>query len=316
MMSEIKKLSLLVLINMAAATSAYAARIVDTANHKAVNQVHWHKVDNMAAKERLNQAIPDNTASVVFLRKLDKDGLQTSANVAINDRFQVSLQPNNYSQIYTCVGSNQISAEITGHKNNDLLKNANLYQLSANTTYFFEVDVDTHGNATVSPISQNTAMAALDNMAYQTHQITRVVPNCPVIQPPAPKPIAAPVTVVAPAPIQYESIELKVLFDNDKSLVKPNYYPEVKRVADFMARHPEVSATIEGHTDSNASDQYNLALSQRRVDAIKKILINNYGVPAARLKSIGYGESRPIATNATAEGRQQNRRVVAVFQAN
>ena len=315
-MSEIKKLSLLVLINMAAATSAYAARIVDTANHKAVNQVHWHKVDNMAAKERLNQAIPDNTASVVFLRKLDKDGLQTSANVAINDRFQVSLQPNNYSQIYTCVGSNQISAEITGHKNNDLLKNANLYQLSANTTYFFEVDVDTHGNATVSPISQNTAMAALDNMAYQTHQITRVVPNCPVIQPPAPKPIAAPVTVVAPAPIQYESIELKVLFDNDKSLVKPNYYPEVKRVADFMARHPEVSATIEGHTDSNASDQYNLALSQRRVDAIKKILINNYGVPAARLKSIGYGESRPIATNATAEGRQQNRRVVAVFQAN
>ena len=83
-----------------------------------------------------------------------------------------------------------------------------------------------------------------------------------------------------------------------------------------MARHPEVSATIEGHTDSNASDQYNLALSQRRVDAIKKILINNYGVPAARLKSIGYGESRPIATNATAEGRQQNRRVVAVFQAN
>ena len=270
----------------------------------------------MAAKDRLNQAIPDNTASVVFLRKLDKDGLQTSANVAINDRFQVSLQPNNYSQIYTCVGSNQISAEITGHKNNDLLKNANLYQLSANTTYFFEVDVDTHGNATVSPISQNTAMAALDNMAYQTHQITRVVPNCPVIQPPAPKPIAAPVTVVAPAPIQYESIELKVLFDNDKSLVKPNYYPEVKRVADFMARHPEVSATIEGHTDSNASDAYNVALSQRRVDTVKKLLIEKYGIQANRLNSVGYGESRPVATNATAEGREQNRRVVAVFQAN
>ena len=315
-MAILRPVTLTLLLASGMVSQAQAARIIDEANHKAVNQVHWHKVDNIAAKDRLNQAIPDNTASVVFLRKLDKDGLQTSANVAINDRFQVSLQPNNYSQIYTCVGSNQISAEITGHKNNDLLKNANLYQLSANTTYFFEVDVDTHGNATVSPISQNTAMAALDNMAYQTHQITRVVPNCPVIQPPAPKPIAAPVTVVAPAPIQYESIELKVLFDNDKSLVKPNYYPEVKRVADFMARHPEVSATIEGHTDSNASDQYNLALSQRRVDAIKKILINNYGVPAARLKSIGYGESRPIATNATAEGRQQNRRVVAVFQAN
>lgn len=310
-MTILKPVTLTLLLASGMVSQAQAARIIDEANHKAVNQVHWHKVDNIAAKDRLNQAIPDNTASVVFLRKLDKDGLQTSANVAINDRFQVSLQPNNYSQIYTCVGSNQISAEITGHKNNDLLKNANLYQLSANTTYFFEIDVDAKGNATVSPISQNTAMAALENMAYQTHQITRVVPNCPVIQPAAPKPVA-----VAPAPIQYESIELKVLFDNDKSLVKPNYYPEVKRVADFMARHPEVSATIEGHTDSNASDQYNLALSQRRVDAIKKILINNYGVPAARLKSIGYGESRPIATNATAEGRQQNRRVVAVFQAN
>ena len=310
-MTILKPVTLTLLLASGMVSQAQAARIIDEANHKAVNQVHWHKVDNIAAKDRLNQAIPDNTASVVFLRKLDKDGLQTSANVAINDRFQVSWQPNNYSQIYTCVGSNQISAEITGHKNNDLLKNANLYQLSANTTYFFEVDVDTHGNATVSPISQNTAMAALENMAYQTHQITRVVPNCPVIQPPAPKPVA-----VAPAPIQYESIELKVLFDNDKSLVKPDYYPEVKRVADFMARHPEVSATIEGHTDSNASDSYNLKLSQRRVDAVKQILIGKFGIESSRLNAIGYGESRPIATNATAEGRQQNRRVVAVFQAN
>ena len=310
-MAILRPVTLILLLASSMVIQAQAARIIDEANHKAVNQVHWHKVDNIAAKERLNQAIPDNTASVVFLRKLDKDGLQTSANVAINDRFQVSLQPNNYSQIYTCVGSNQISAEITGHKNNDLLKNTRLYQLSANTTYFFEIDVDTQGNATVSPISQNTAMAALENMAYQTHQITRVVPNCPVIQPPAPKPVA-----VAPAPIQYESIELKVLFDNDKSLVKPNYYPEVKRVADFMARHPEVSATIEGHTDSNASDAYNVALSQRRVDTVKKLLIEKYGIQANRLNSVGYGESRPVATNATAEGRQQNRRVIAVFQAN
>ena len=83
-----------------------------------------------------------------------------------------------------------------------------------------------------------------------------------------------------------------------------------------MARHPEVSATIEGHTDSNASDSYNLKLSQRRVDAVKQILIDKFGIESSRLNAIGYGESRPIATNATAEGRQQNRRVVAVFQAN
>lgn len=121
---------------------------------------------------------------------------------------------------------------------------------------------------------------------------------------------------VIPEKVEYENIELKVLFDNDKHYVKPYYYSEIERVAQFMQRHPEVTATIEGHTDSNASDMYNVKLSQRRVDAVKKILIETYGVPANRLNSIGYGESRPIATNATAEGRQQNRRVVAVFQAN
>ena len=109
---------------------------------------------------------------------------------------------------------------------------------------------------------------------------------------------------------------LKVLFDNDKSIVKPQYYDEVKRVADFMTRHPEVTATLEGHTDSNASADYNFALSQLQVDAIKQILIQNYNIDASRLNSIGYGESHPIADNATAEGRQRNRRVIAVFKTN
>ena len=93
-MTILKPVTLTLLLASGMVSQAQAARIIDETNHKAVNQVHWHKVDNMAAKDRLNQAIPDNTASVVFLRKLDKDGLQTSANVAINDRFQVSLQPN------------------------------------------------------------------------------------------------------------------------------------------------------------------------------------------------------------------------------
>lgn len=152
-------------------------------------------------------------------------------------------------------------------------------------------------------------------MSYQTHQITRVVPNCPVAPTPTTAP-PAPIIVAPVQPVQYETIELKILFDNDKSNIKQQYYPEVKQVADFMSRHPEVTATIEGHTDSNASDAYNVALSQRRVDAVKRLLIDTYGIDASRLNSVGYGESRPIATNSTPEGRQQNRRVVAVFQAN
>ena len=83
-----------------------------------------------------------------------------------------------------------------------------------------------------------------------------------------------------------------------------------------MTRHPEVTAILEGHTDSNASADYNFALSQLRVDAVKQILIQNYNINASRLNSIGYGESHPIANNATAEGRQRNRRVIAVFKTN
>lgn len=283
-------------------------------SYRRVNNVKWYKTQAIDAKEIMNKEIPMGSSSVFFLRQQDNDGLQSSANVAINDRFQVSLQPGNYSQVYSCVGVNQISADITGNKNNDLLRNFTTFKLEPNVHYFFDVDVDDTGLTIVKHITEEKAMSMLKEMKYQTHQITRVVPNCP---PETPEPTQVPLPPpVVPAKVQYENIELKVLFDNDKSYVKPHYYTEIEQVAKFMERHPEVTATIEGHTDSNASDMYNVKLSQRRVDAVKKILIEQYGVSANRLNSIGYGESRPIATNATAEGRQQNRRVVAVFQAN
>lgn len=309
-MNFVKKLSSLVLINMLVMSVGHTA----DDSYRRVNNVKWYKTQAIDAKEIMNKEIPMGSSSVFFLRQQDNDGLQSSANVAINDRFQVSLQPGNYSQVYSCVGVNQISADITGNKNNDLLRNFTTFKLEPNVHYFFDVDVDDTGLTIVKHITEEKAMTMLKEMKYQTHQITRVVPNCP---PETPEPTQVPLPPpVVPAKVQYENIELKVLFDNDKSYVKPHYYTEIEQVAKFMERHPEVTATIEGHTDSNASDMYNVKLSQRRVDAVKKILIEQYGVSANRLNSIGYGESRPIATNATAEGRQQNRRVVAVFQAN
>lgn len=314
-MSRIKLLCLGILTNLSVVTVCSAANIVNENSHKAVNNVHWYKTKPVDVTQLLQQQIPTNAASVFFLRRADKDVLQTSANIAINDRFQVSLQPGNYSQIYSCAGINQISGDITGNKTNDLLKNYLTFKLEPNTTYYFDVDVDNQGNTTIKPITREKAHDALQHMSYQTHQITRVVPNCPVAPTPTTAP-PAPIIVAPVQPVQYETIELKILFDNDKSNIKQQYYPEVKQVADFMSRHPEVTATIEGHTDSNASDAYNVALSQRRVDAVKRLLIDTYGIDASRLNSVGYGESRPIATNSTPEGRQQNRRVVAVFQAN
>lgn len=111
------------------------------------------------------------------------------------------------------------------------------------------------------------------------------------------------------------TIRLEVLFDFDKSVVKPEYYPEIKEVADFMKQYPMTDTVIEGHTDSIGTNAYNLSLSQRRAEAVRQVLIDQFKVDASRLTSVGYGEERPIADNRTAEGRHLNRRVVAVVSA-
>jgi outer membrane protein OmpA-like peptidoglycan-associated protein len=71
---------------------------------------------------------------------------------------------------------------------------------------------------------------------------------------------------------------------------------------------------VEGHTDSYGSDSANFILSQDRADAVRQFLIGNMGIDPERLSSIGYGETRPVATNETAEGRARNRRIDLVLR--
>lgn len=110
-------------------------------------------------------------------------------------------------------------------------------------------------------------------------------------------------------------IPLKVQFDYKKTIIKPEYYDEIKKLADFMKRHPNLDATIEGHTDNIASAKYNQGLSQKRAESVKKFLVEKEGIDANRLKSVGYGLTKPIATNDTEEGRYKNRRVEAHLEA-
>ncbi|NND87991.1 MAG: OmpA family protein, partial [Flavobacteriaceae bacterium] len=79
-------------------------------------------------------------------------------------------------------------------------------------------------------------------------------------------------------------------------------------IADIMKEYPTANFHIEGHTDSRGSDSYNLDLSKRRAASVREYLTSK-GIPSSRLTSEGYGEARPIATNNTKAGRQQNRRV-------
>ena len=109
--------------------------------------------------------------------------------------------------------------------------------------------------------------------------------------------------------------DLNIEFDTNKAVVKPEYNDRLKEFADFMAKYPETTAVIEGHTDSVGAASANKKLSQKRADAVLNTLIKSYTVGSNRLSAKGYGEDKPIASNDTTEGRQTNRRIQAVVSA-
>lgn len=109
-------------------------------------------------------------------------------------------------------------------------------------------------------------------------------------------------------------LALKIQFDTGKSVIKKEYYDELKEVGDGLNEQKNIKGVIEGHTDSVGSNASNMALSQRRAKAVRDYIIKNYKVDAKRLTAKGFGETRPIADNKTAEGRAQNRRIEAVFE--
>ncbi len=107
-------------------------------------------------------------------------------------------------------------------------------------------------------------------------------------------------------------VKLEIYFDTDSAVVKPEYYPEIEKIANFLKEHPDMKIEIQGHTDSVGPADYNLKLSQRRAEAVKKILVEKFGISPDRIIAKGYGETKPIAPNDTEEGRAKNRRVIAV----
>ncbi len=121
--------------------------------------------------------------------------------------------------------------------------------------------------------------------------------------------------VAVAEPAEAVRVELDVKFDFDKAQVKQESYGDIKALADFMKQYPQTSTVVEGHTDSVGSDAYNQGLSERRASAVRDVLVNQYGVESGRVQAVGYGESRPVADNATADGRAINRRVEAEVEA-
>ena len=97
-------------------------------------------------------------------------------------------------------------------------------------------------------------------------------------------------------------------FDYDKSDIKPQYHGLLNENVEVLKKNPSVTVEIEGHTDSVGSDGYNQALSERRAESVRAYFVSS-GISAQRISTRGFGESKPIVSNETAEGRAQNRRI-------
>jgi outer membrane protein OmpA-like peptidoglycan-associated protein len=103
-----------------------------------------------------------------------------------------------------------------------------------------------------------------------------------------------------------------VLFDTGQATLKPGAQRTIGALVTFLNENPERNVLVEGFTDSVGGAEFNLGLSQRRADAVRTALVER-GIPGTRIRTRGYGQEYPVASNATAAGRQQNRRVEIVI---
>lgn len=105
-----------------------------------------------------------------------------------------------------------------------------------------------------------------------------------------------------------------VLFDVDSALLKPGQRATLDEVSAVLLEYPKTAVVVQGHTDSTGSETHNQKLSEQRAQAVGNHLIGR-GVDDRRLTAIGYGEGYPVASNATSQGRQLNRRVEILLKA-
>ena len=103
-----------------------------------------------------------------------------------------------------------------------------------------------------------------------------------------------------------------ILFDVGKSTLKPGSQASIQRIAVVLTQYPQHQILVEGHTDATGGDDFNLQLSRDRASSVRTALVAG-GVEAGRITAEGFGESRPVASNDNAAGRQQNRRVEIVI---
>lgn len=157
--------------------------------------------------------------------------------------------------------------------------------------------VSPSGSRQVCPTSSTSYLITATGAGGSQTASTTVGVTPPPPPPPAPK---------------VERMTLRINFDTDKATIRQADVAELQKAVAFVKQYPGRKITIEGHTDNVGNAKYNQGLSERRAAAVKDYLLKN-GVPGAdRITTVGYGPTKPVADNATANGRFQNRRVEIV----
>jgi outer membrane protein OmpA-like peptidoglycan-associated protein len=149
------------------------------------------------------------------------------------------------------------------------------------------------GTKTVSPKNTSPYMAQVSGPGGSAMCSTTVS----VTPPPPP-----------PAPTVMDRMIIHINFDFNKSEIRNIDKAEMQRAINFVRKYPVAQITVEGHTDDIGTEQYNQSLSERRAAAVKKYLVKEGGVDETKITTIGYGETKPVTLNNTAEGRAANRR--------
>lgn len=120
-----------------------------------------------------------------------------------------------------------------------------------------------------------------------------------------------------PADLEKKIImQLNINFNVNSVTIRSTHLDQLRQMAELMKTYADTTAVIEGHTDSRGSATRNLEISQRRAQSIKKYFTNTFGISPERITAEGFGDTRPIASNATPEGRWKNRRVLVILYGN
>ena len=245
-----------------------------------------------------------------------KDGKYKQTNIAGNFYVTSDLITKDYDSrikpyVLLGAGHSKVKAQdgATFHKEEGTIGNAGF---GAFWRLNDALSLRTEARATYNEAVKNwdyTALAGL-NVVLGGH-----------LKPAAPVVVVEPVVVEEVVPVVVEPVaevedlqmELRVFFDTNKSNIKPQYQPEIAKVAEKLVEFPNATARIDGHTDNTGPLALNERLSLARANSVKSALVNEYNIDPARLTTKGFAWFQPIASNDTKEGRAMNRRVFATI---